>query len=148
MRENIVNFLNKLLILAICILLQACAGGAKNPPENLLSLSEAQMKIRSYQSRAFDVDDQQKVIRGVVAALLDLGFIVERVNGPMGLVTAGKFAGSGFSGFVELTAIVRAKGENQTEIRVNAIFNTKPIEDPKVYQNFFAAVQRSLFISE
>jgi len=34
------------------------------------------------------------------------------------------------------------------EIRANALFNTKPIEDPKAYQNFFAAVQRSLFLSD
>lgn len=136
----------KFLILAFCVFLQACAGGAKKPPEDLLSLTDAQMKIRSYQSRMFDINDQQKAIRGVIAALLDLGFIVERVNGPMGLVTAGKFAGSGFSGFVELTVMVRPKGENKIEIRVNALFNTKPIEDPKVYQNFFIAVQRSLFL--
>ena len=90
--------------------------------------------------------DQQKVMRGVVAALQDLGFIVERANGPMGLVTAGKFAGSGFSGFVELTVTVRSKGASRVEVRVNAIINTQPIEDPKIYQSFFTAVQRSLFL--
>lgn len=136
----------KFLILVFCVLLQACAGGDKKPPEDLLSLTDAQMKIRSYQSRTFDISDQQKAMRGVIAALLDLGFIVERVNGPMGLVTAGKFAGSNFSGFIELTVMLRPKGEDQIEIRVNALFNTRPMEDPKAYQNFFTAVQRSLFL--
>ncbi|MDH5761421.1 MAG: hypothetical protein OEZ51_00445 [Nitrospinota bacterium] len=134
-----------LIILGLIFSLQACAGAPK-PPKELLSLDEAQMKIRSYQTRAFDFNDQQKVMRGVVAALQDLGFIVERANGPMGLVTAGKFAGEGYSGFVELTVTVRPKGDSQVEVRVNAILNTKPIEDPKIYQNFFAAVQRSLFL--
>jgi hypothetical protein len=136
---------NKFLILGICLFLQACVSAPK-PPKDLLSLNESQMKIRSFQTRTFDIKDQGKVMRGVVAALQDLGFIVERANGPMGLVTAGKFAGEGHSGFVELTVTVRAKGDSQVEIRVNAILNTKPIEDPKVYQNFFAAVQRSLFL--
>ena len=72
--------------------------------------------------------------------------IIERANAPMGLITAGKFAGGGLSGFVELTVTVRKKGEQRTEVRVNALFNTRPIEDPKIYQNFFIAVQRSLFI--
>jgi hypothetical protein len=31
-------------------------------------------------------------------------------------------------------------------IRANAIYNNKPIEDPKVYQNFFAALERSMFV--
>ena len=135
-----------LLILGLAFLLQACVGGGQKPPKELLALNEAQMKIRSFQTRAFEVGDQNKALRAVVAALQDLGFIVERANGPMGLVTAGKFGPNG-RGFVELTVTVRAKGKEQTEVRVNALFNTKPIEDPKVYQNVFTAVERSLFIS-
>lgn len=133
-----------LLILGLAFLLQACVGGVQKPPKELLALNEVQMKIRSFQTRVFDAKDQNKVLRGVIAALQDLGFIIERANGPMGLVTAGKFGPNGY-GFVELTVTVRDKGENQTEVRVNALFNTKPIEDPKVYQNFFIAVERSLF---
>lgn len=132
-----------LLVLCSCFFVQACAA-PKGPPEDLLALTEAQMKIRSHQTRAFDVESKDKVVRGVVAALQDLGFIIERANAPMGLVTAGKFAGGGF---VELTVTVRRKGTEQNEVRVNALFNTQPIEDPKVYQNFFIAVEKSLFIS-
>lgn len=137
----------RLLILSFFFVLQACSIGSTKPPENLLSLTEAQMKIRSYQTRVFDLTDQKKTLQAVVSALMDLGFIVERVNVPMGLVTAAKFAGTGHSGFVEATVIIKPKGENQMEIRANAIFNTKPIEDPKVYQNFFATLQKSLFSS-
>ena len=135
-----------LFVLSLAFLLQACVGGSQKAPKELLSLNEAQMKIRSFQTRAFDAKDQNKVLRGVVAALQDLGFIVERANGPMGLVTAGKFGPNG-RGFVEVTVVVRAKGAEQTEVRINALFNTKPIEDPKVYQNFFIAVERSLFVT-
>jgi len=137
----------RLLILSFFFVLQACSTGSTKPPENLLSLTEAQMKIRSYQTRVFDLSDQQKALRAVVSALMDLGFIVERVNVPMGLVTAAKFAGTGHSGFIEATVMVKPKGDNQIEIRANAIFNTKPVEDPKVYQNFFTTLQKSLFSS-
>ena len=137
----------RFLILSFFFVLQACSTGSTKPPENLLSLTDAQMKIRSYQTRVFDLSDQQKALRAVVSALMDLGFIVERVNVPMGLVTAAKFAGSGHSGFVEATVIIKPKGDNQIEIRANAIFNTKPVEDPKVYQNFFTTLQKSLFSS-
>jgi hypothetical protein len=139
-----VNSRTVLLVLCSCFFVQACAGTPKGPPEGLLSLSEAQMKIRSYQTRAFDIESKDKVVRGVVAALQDLGFIIERANAPMGLVTAGRFLGGGF---VELTVTVRRKGTSQNEVRVNALFNTQPIEDPKIYQNFFIAVEKSLFIS-
>ena len=126
--------------------LQACAGPQK-PPENLLSLTEAQMKLRSYQTRTFDAKDTVEVLKAVAAALQDLGFIIERANAPMGLITAGKFAGEGFVGFVEVTVMVRTAGTKQVEVRVNALYNTKPIEDPKVYGNFFATLEKSLFVS-
>lgn len=140
------NARTSLFAIALSLFLQACVGGSQQAPKELLALNEAQMKIRSFQTRAFDIKDQNKMLRGVVAALQDLGFIVERANGPMGLVTAGKFGPNGH-GFVELTVTVRAKGEEQTEVRANALFNTQPIEDPKIYQNFFIAVERSLFVS-
>ncbi|MEE9355354.1 MAG: hypothetical protein V3U75_07165 [Methylococcaceae bacterium] len=139
------NYRYLLIIIGVSFLLPACRGPQK-PPKELLSLADSQMKIRSFQTRSFDIKDQNKVLRGVVTSLQDLGFIVERANAPMGLVTAGKF-GPGGRGFVELTVTVRAKGKQQTEIRVNALHNTKPIEDPKVYQQFFSTVERSLFIT-
>ena len=139
---------HQILALSFCLFFQACSTAPTKPPEDLLSLSDAQMKNRSFQSRVFDIKDQKKALRAVVSALMDLGFIVERVNVPMGLVTAGKFAGTNVSGFVEATVMVRPKGKNQVEIRANALFNTRPIEDPKAYQDFFTTVHRSLFLTD
>ena len=69
-----------LLVLCSCFFVQACVSGPKGPPEGLLALTEAQMKIRSHQTRAFDIESTDKVVRGVVAALQDLGFIIERAD--------------------------------------------------------------------
>jgi len=134
------------MLIVLTAVLQACAT-SKAPPQELLSLSEAQLKIRSYQTRVFDCGDQDMVLRAVVASLQDLDFIVERANAPLGLVTAGKF-GPGGSGIVELTVTVRPKSAQQTEVRLNAIYNTKPVDDPKVYQNFFTVLERTLFIAK
>jgi hypothetical protein len=43
---------------------------------------------------------------------------------------------------------VRHDSPKKMSIRANAIYNNKPIDDPKVYQNFFAALQRTLFLSQ
>jgi hypothetical protein len=43
---------------------------------------------------------------------------------------------------------VRPQADGRMMIRANAIHNNKPIEDPKVYQNFFASLERSLFITK
>jgi hypothetical protein len=46
-----------------------------------------------------------------------------------------------------LTVTVRPRGETQTLVRLNAEFNRRAVEDPEVYQSFFLALGRSLFLS-
>lgn len=118
------------------------------PSQDLLAPTDAQMKIRSVQTRTFDVKDRQAAMRGVIAALQDLGFIIERANEPLGLVTAARFAEPNFYDVLGVTVTVRPQAEGRMMIRANAIYNNKPIEDPKVYQNFFATLERSLFIAK
>jgi len=113
---------------------------------NLLQITDEQMKLRNMQTRTFDLDDRKKAMRGVIAALQDLGFIIERANEPLGLVTAARFAEPRFFDVVGVTVTVRKVGDGKVLIRVNAIYNNAPITDPKVYQNFFASLERSMFI--
>jgi hypothetical protein len=125
--------------------LSSCVS-APQPPVDLLAPTDAQMKLRSLQTRTFDVADRNLALRGVIAALQDLDFIIERANEPLGLVTAARFAEPNYYDVVSVTVTVRPQGAGSMQIRANAIYNNKPIEDPKVYQNFFATLERSLFL--
>lgn len=125
---------------------QGCA--APQPGPDLLAPTEAQLKIRSVQTRSFDLKDRHAAMRGVIAALQDLGFIIERANDSLGLVTAARFAEPNFYDVVGVTVTVRPEADGRMTIRANAIYNNKPIEDPKVYQNFFATLERSLFVAK
>jgi hypothetical protein len=127
------------------LLLSACT--APQPSTELLAPTEAQTKLRSFQSRTFDLADRQLALRGVMGVLQDLGFIIERANEALGLVTGAKFAEPNFSDVVGVTVTVRQQAEGKMLIRINAIYNNRPIEDPAVYQNFFAALERSLFVT-
>ena len=121
---------------------------APQAPQDLLVPTEAQMKVRSLQTRTFDLKDRHAAIRGVIASLQDLGFIIERTNEGLGLVTAARFAEPNYYDVVTVTVTVRQDSAEKLSIRANAIYNNKPIEDDKVYQNFFAALQRALFLSK
>ena len=118
------------------------------PGPELLAPTEAQMKIRSAQTRTFDVKDRQVAMRSVIAALQDLGFIIERANDALGLVSAARFAEPNYYDVLGVTVTVRSQADGRVMIRANAIYNNKPIEDPKVYQNFFATLERSLFVTK
>jgi hypothetical protein len=137
----------RLIVLAILIALvsNGCASPPAEPQE-LLAPTEEQMKIRNLQTRTFDIADRKVAMRGVIAALQDLGFIIERANEPLGLVTAARFAEPRYYDVVGVTVTVRSTSDTQTTIRANAIFNNQPITDPAVYRNFFSTLERSFFI--
>jgi hypothetical protein len=132
-------------LLLLALALAACASP---PPEpgSLLATTEEQMKLRTIQTRTFDTSDRKRAMRSVIAALQDLGFIIERANEPLGLVTAARFAEPNWYDVVGVTVTVRESGPGQITIRANAIFNNEPVTAPEAYQNFFAALERSLFI--
>jgi hypothetical protein len=122
----------------------ACAT-TKSDEVDLLAPTEEQMKLRSFQSRSIDASDRMQTMRAVISALQDLGFIIERANEPLGLVTAARFAEPRYYDVVGVTVTVRPQPGGKMLVRANAIYNNEPITDPKVYQNFFATLERSLF---
>jgi hypothetical protein len=46
-----------------------------------------------------------------------------------------------------MSVIVRPRGETQLAVRANALYNDKPIEEPMPYQDFFTALEKSLFLT-
>ena len=135
------------LVLAIVGILLGVSGCASPPsePVNLLANTEEQMKIRNLQTRSFETSDRSQVIRSVISALQDLGFIIERANEPLGLVTGARFAEPRYYDVVGVTVTVQSQGEG-TQVRVSAIYNNQPVTDPEVYRNFYTALGRALFV--
>ena len=134
------------VLVLVGAVLSACASPPPEPPAPLLAPTEEQMKLRNMQTRTFDVSDRMVAMRGVISALQDLGFIIERANEPLGLVTGARFAEPNFFDVVGITVTVQTVDEKRTTIRANAIFNNQPITDPEVYRNFFATLERALFV--
>ena len=138
------NVTRRLAGVALALAVAACQT-TPVPESDLLAPTEEQLKLRSFQSRRFDLNDRDQAIRAVIAALQDLGFIIERANAPLGLVTAARFAEPRYYDVLGVTVTVRPQPGGAMLIRANAIYNNAPVTDPKVYQNFFATLERSLF---
>lgn len=134
-----------LLVCALAAVFAGCT--APKPSPQLLAPTEAQTRMRAIQSRTFEVADKLVALRGVMAVLQDLGFVIERANEELGLVTGAKFAEPNYLDVVAITVTVRPQEGGKFLVRVNAIYNNVPVEDPEVYQNFFAALERSLFVN-
>ncbi len=103
---------------------------------------ETQLQKRSYQSRIFDTSDKEKVLRAAISTLQDLGFVIDRAD-----LTLGTVSGTKYEGYqIKITVSVRPKGNDRIVVRANAQYNVTPIDDPKQYQDFFASLEKSLFL--
>jgi predicted component of type VI protein secretion system len=105
---------------------------------------ESQVKLRSMQTRAFDTNDKENMMQAVISTLQDLEFVIDKADYLIGSVTGSKFLGNAV---VKTTVTVRPRGEKQLLVRMNSQYGTKNVEDPEPYQDFFTALEKSLFLT-
>jgi hypothetical protein len=101
------------------------------------------VELRSYQSRVFDTTDRKLTLRTILAALQDLGFVIDQADAELGLVSATKLDDDE----LRVSATVRLRGETQLIVRVNATHAYQPIQDPEPYQDFFAVLEKAMFLT-
>lgn len=144
--------------------LTACA--SKAPPMT-------QLQIREYQTRHYDVEDIKMAMKAVLNVLQDDGYNVRQANVELGFLNAVKetqVQGTGFARFmlgaegtydtnlvIECTANVSIFNK-QTRVRANfvkrvlnnkgGVTDTRQIEDQRFYQDFFAKVDKGMFLEK
>ncbi len=164
----------RLFVIAIAapvalVIFSGCAQMPVQPPRT-------QLQIRQDQTREFDTPDQKLVMKAVLNALQDEGFVTKNAVVDLGLITATKeqdeedstnrmistvFMGAEAtwqkSSVVEATMNISQFGRST---RVRASFQRKILDnrgnviairdviDPEYYQRFFAEVDKSIFIQK
>ncbi len=119
------------------------AGCQTNSKDQVLASSESQVKLRQMQTRAFDTTDEPKTLRTAIATLQDLGFVIDKADQELGAVSGTKL--DGYS--LRMTVTVRKRGDTQLAVRANAQYNDQEVTDPKPYQQFFVAFEKSMFLT-
>ncbi|MBN1929147.1 MAG: hypothetical protein JW764_06360 [Chlorobiaceae bacterium] len=117
--------------------------GCASTSERLLDSDVNQVHIRSIQTRAFDTSDKEKTLRTIIATLQDLGFVIDKADLVLGSVSGTKL--DNYS--LKMTVTVRPRGEKQLLIRANAQYNVEPVVEAAPYQNFFTALEKSMFLT-
>lgn len=139
LRKSLIGF-TTLLMVGNVLLLGGCASSQKQ----ILAADQSQVALRSIQSRAFDTTDKKLMMRSVINTLQDLDFLIQDSSLDLGTVTGQKFHGTNV---VKISVIVKERNEKQLSVRANAQYGLKAVEDPKIYQDFFAALEKSVFLT-
>lgn len=159
-----------ILLTSALILTVGCA------PQQPIAPPKTQLEIREFQTRSWPVRDTKMVMKAMLNVLQDDGFIVKNAVLDLGLLTATKemdvqnsnevFWNRMFMGdralwrknsTVDASANITEAGQ-ETRVRVNfsvKVFNNrggvvevKQIEDPYYYQEFFAKVDKGIFLQK
>lgn len=131
-----------------------------------------QLQIRELQTRSYETNDVKMVMKAMLNVLQDDGFIVKNADTDLGFLTATKEIdvedkveallnreGARWRKnlIIEATANVSDFG-SQCRVRINfqmkyfdnlgGVIAVLPAEDQKFYQNFFAKVDKGIFIQK
>lgn len=128
------------LLLCAFLMLTGCAVPANQAV--LDTGGESQVRMRQVQTRYFETTDKKKTLESVIATLQDLGFVIDKASFELGTVSATKLSGYR----IRMNVNVTPRGADRMVVRANAQYNVQPIEDPVPYQQFFAALSKSMFL--
>jgi len=162
---------NALVLLSLFLVFAlSCAPATNVQPE------KTQLQIREFQTRTFDVDNELTVMKAVASVLLDEGFIIKDAETDLGIISATKeldiesgsekffsilFFGANArwakNSIIESTVNVSSFGK---QVKVRVIFQVKSmnnkgevmvvqqVDDEQYYQDFFAKVDKGIFIQK
>lgn len=125
------------LVLGVSLWLVGCTSVS----EQALDADKLQLQIRNCQTRELEVRDPKVALRAIIATLQDLGFIVERADVRLGLISA-----KSFRDVSSMTVTVRKVDAHKVVVRASAQGKYSAITEPKAYQNFFNALDQALHL--
>ena len=136
------RILNNKIILAILIL--GMIAGCTNTARKAFETDESQVKLRSIQTRAFDTTDKKMMMQNVISTMQDIDFVIDKADYLLGSVTGTKYYKNTI---ITMSVTVRPRGEAQLLVRASAQHGIKSVKDAQTYQDFFVALEKSLFMS-
>lgn len=126
-----------ILLLSMCLL-----GGCATTPADIAAAG-TQLQTRQIQTREYETLDKRMTMRSVIATLQDLGFTIDQADTELGTITATRL----HEYSMRMTVTVVRKEGRRIAVRANARIGESSVTDPNTYQDFFAALDKAMFLT-
>lgn len=134
----------RILSAQLLVLLASVLAGCVTPAPPDVTGTGSQLEVREIQTRTYDTLDKAMTMRSVIATLQDLGFVIDNADVDLGTVTATRLT----KYTMRMTVTVQDKGAKQVSVRTNARIGEENVTDPSTYQDFFAALDKAMFLTQ
>lgn len=121
----------------------ACLAGCATTTPVDISSNRTQLEARQIQTRQYDTLDKALTIRSVIATLQDLGFTIDQADAELGTITATRY----HKYTMRMTVTVVQRGNERVSVRANARMDENAVTDAATYQDFFAALDKAMFLT-
>ena len=130
------------MVFVLAASIAASHAGCGTSSRQLTEMDESQVNLRNIQSRTFDMTDRNRMLRTVIATLQDFGYVLDRADEELGVITATRLDEETH----RITVTVRERGETQLLVRANMLRGENALSDRQIYQNFFTTLSKSVFL--
>lgn len=130
------------VVLGVALMLPL-GGCQTDSKQQVMATDKSQVELRAIQTRAFDTTDRNLTIRTVISSLQDLGFVIDKADEQLGIVSGTKLSGYA----MRMTITARPRGKTQMAVRASAQYNLVAVSDAEPYQQFFAALSKAMFLT-
>lgn len=131
------------LKLVFAVTLLASAAACTMPRSADVTGDQSQLEIRAMQTREYEALDKRIALRSTISTLQDLGFFIDNADLDLGTVTATRHSRQ----TMRMTVTARQRGEQRVIVRANARLGEQGIDDMETYQDFFVALDKSIFLA-
>ena len=100
-------------------------------------VKQRELQVQRMQTRIFDTNNRSGLVRGVIAAMQDLSFVIDNADAQEGIIAAKKYGDY----LIEMTVTVQPISNRQILVHGIAQYKLKTIEDPFLYEQFFSSLQ-------
>lgn len=83
------------------------------------------------------------MLAATTQTLQDFGFVADKVDDSLGMVSATKLSGYA----MRMTVTIRPRGATQLAVRASAQYNLVAVSDAAPYQQFFSALEKAMFLT-
>ena len=84
--------MKKSSLIGLSLIVMLTTGCVQNSKEHILS-SQGSVQLRSYQTKVYNISSKRALMRSLSAVLQDLGFMIDKADTELGLMSATKLDG-------------------------------------------------------